>query len=157
MTKEQYEMLRQKGGYDAMYIDLLNASGFAGVLPNGNIVDRRYHPDAIPIQKNSVFGVADPIPATALDLIAQEREKQISKGYTVEHDVAYTERTKVTYDLIAINLINRYQCPPEWDQAYWDKLCELDRIDRIRIAATWMARELERILYLENQKEVSNG
>lgn len=87
MTKEQYDMLRQKGGYDAMYIDLLNASGFAGVLSNGNIVDRRYHPEAIPIQKNSVFGVVDPKQPTALDLIAQERERhETVEGWTKQGD-----------------------------------------------------------------------
>lgn len=60
MTKEQYEMLRKKEGYQALYIDLLNASGFAGCLPDGNIVDRRYHPDAVPVAKNSLFGVEGP-------------------------------------------------------------------------------------------------
>lgn len=89
---------------------------------------------------------------SALDLIAAEREKQISKGYTVEHDAAYVQRTKITFDMIAINLVNRYQCPPEWDQAYWDGLCNLTRPDRLRIAATWMARELERIIHLENKE-----
>lgn len=90
---------------------------------------------------------------TALDLIAAEREKQISKGYTVEHDVAYTERTGINYADITARLAGfRPICPPEWDQAYWDKLCELDRIDRIRIAATWMARELERLLFIQNKE-----
>lgn len=31
-------------------------SGWAGVLPNGNIVDRREHPTAIPIPENKLFG-----------------------------------------------------------------------------------------------------
>jgi hypothetical protein len=35
-------------------------SGFAGVLPNGNIVDRREFPTAIPIQRNSLLGVPEP-------------------------------------------------------------------------------------------------
>ena len=38
----------------------LNASGYAGILPNGNIVDRREFNDAIPIQANSMFGVIAP-------------------------------------------------------------------------------------------------
>jgi sulfur carrier protein ThiS len=40
----------------------LNKTGYAGVLPNGNIVDRRKHPNAIPIQENRMFGVVKPKP-----------------------------------------------------------------------------------------------
>lgn len=38
----------------------LNKTGYAGVMPNGNIVDRREHPEAIPVQKNDMFGVVEP-------------------------------------------------------------------------------------------------
>jgi hypothetical protein len=38
----------------------INKSGYAGVLPNGNIVDRRKHPEAIPVQRNPLFGTPDP-------------------------------------------------------------------------------------------------
>jgi len=35
-------------------------AGYSGVLPNGNIVDRRIYPNAIPMQKNSLFGIPTP-------------------------------------------------------------------------------------------------
>ena len=35
-------------------------SGYAGILPFGNIVDRREHSDATPIQQSSVFGNPKP-------------------------------------------------------------------------------------------------
>lgn len=35
----------------------LIASGYAGVLPNGNIVDRREYPTAVAIQKNTLLHV----------------------------------------------------------------------------------------------------
>lgn len=35
-------------------------AGWAGVLSNGNIVDRREHPEAIPIPKNSMFNTPEP-------------------------------------------------------------------------------------------------
>ncbi len=38
------------------------SSGYAGTLPNGNIVDRREFPDAMPVQKNSMFNVPEPKP-----------------------------------------------------------------------------------------------
>jgi hypothetical protein len=34
--------------------------GFAGVLGNGQMVDRREFPDAIPLQKNSLLGIPEP-------------------------------------------------------------------------------------------------
>lgn len=34
--------------------------GYAGILPNGNIVDRRKHPEAIPVQKNELLGFGEP-------------------------------------------------------------------------------------------------
>jgi len=60
MTKEQYEKLRENKHFEPLWLELLNASGFAGVLPTGGIVDRRYYPEAIPVQKNTLFGVAEP-------------------------------------------------------------------------------------------------
>jgi len=38
----------------------LNKTGYAGVMPNGNIVDRREHPDAMPVQKNRLLGIPTP-------------------------------------------------------------------------------------------------
>ena len=35
-------------------------SGFAGVLSNGNIVDRREYPDAMPIPANPMFNTPEP-------------------------------------------------------------------------------------------------
>ena len=58
MKLESYESLREQNAYEALWLELLNASGFAGVLSDGKIVDRRYHPEAVPVQENSVFGVA---------------------------------------------------------------------------------------------------
>lgn len=42
-------------------VDLIK-SGYAGVLPNGNIVDRREHPNAVPCQENALFGTPKPKP-----------------------------------------------------------------------------------------------
>lgn len=38
----------------------LNKSGYAGINSKGMIVDRREHPDAIPVQENPLFGVPKP-------------------------------------------------------------------------------------------------
>ena len=38
----------------------INESGYAGVLPNGNIVSRLEYPEAYPVQKSSAFGIPKP-------------------------------------------------------------------------------------------------
>lgn len=43
-----------------MKIQATVAEGYGGVLGNGNIVDRRVHPTAIPIPKNTLLGVPEP-------------------------------------------------------------------------------------------------
>lgn len=40
----------------------LTREGFAGIIQNGRIVDRRQHPEALPIQANSFLGVPKPKP-----------------------------------------------------------------------------------------------
>ena len=60
MNLEDYKKLEKLKAYEALWLELLNASGFAGVLPNGKIVDRRYFPEATPVEKNSIFGTSKP-------------------------------------------------------------------------------------------------
>lgn len=38
----------------------INKSGYAGILSTGEIVDRREHPEATPVQENPLFGVPAP-------------------------------------------------------------------------------------------------
>lgn len=38
----------------------ISKSGYAGVMPSGQIVDRREHPDAVPVQANKMFGIPKP-------------------------------------------------------------------------------------------------
>lgn len=57
MTEETKQKLRDAGRQDLIDIHEINQSGFAGILSNGNIVDRRKHPEAIPVQENSLFGI----------------------------------------------------------------------------------------------------
>ena len=34
--------------------------GYAGMMPNGNIVDRRVHPEAVAVEENDMFGNPKP-------------------------------------------------------------------------------------------------
>jgi hypothetical protein len=60
MSEETKKILREKGREDLIEIMEINDSGYAGVLSNGNIVDRRIHPDAIPVQENKMMGIPKP-------------------------------------------------------------------------------------------------
>jgi hypothetical protein len=55
MTKEEAKKM-------AKWLNELNASGYAGCTSTGQIVDRREHPDAIPVAANRMFGVVEPKP-----------------------------------------------------------------------------------------------
>ena len=57
MKKEVKEMLLAKGREDLVEIGEINDSGYAGVLPNGNIVSRLQYPEAYPITENSLFRI----------------------------------------------------------------------------------------------------
>lgn len=50
-----YEELNEK-----LEIHTINQSGYAGVMPNGNIVDRREHPEAKAVPKNTLLGLPEP-------------------------------------------------------------------------------------------------
>ena len=60
MTEELKQKLKDAGCEDLIKIHEINQSGYAGVLPTGGIVDRREFPEAIPVQKNSLFGIPEP-------------------------------------------------------------------------------------------------
>lgn len=57
MTDETKQKLIDAGRSDLVEVYEINQSGYAGILPNGNIVDRRKFPNAIPVQENPLFGV----------------------------------------------------------------------------------------------------
>jgi hypothetical protein len=42
------------------------AAGYAGVLRDGTVVDRRIHPEAMPMQANSLLGIPEPKPVHKL-------------------------------------------------------------------------------------------
>lgn len=60
MTEEVKQKLRDAGREDLIRIHEINQSGYAGCNRNGQIVDRREHPEAVPVAKNSLFGIPEP-------------------------------------------------------------------------------------------------
>lgn len=56
-NQRQYDFLR---GVEFGKHEQVKKEGYAGVLPNGNIVDRREYPEALPMQQNSMLGIPKP-------------------------------------------------------------------------------------------------
>jgi len=44
-----------------LVINEILISGYAGTIANGNIVDRREFPEAIPIRENTIFNIPKPL------------------------------------------------------------------------------------------------
>lgn len=64
MTQETKDKLIAAGRGDLIETHEISISGYGGVNRAGNIVDRRKFPDAVPIAKNSMFGIPEPLPIT---------------------------------------------------------------------------------------------
>lgn len=60
MTEEIKQKLIDLGREDLVKIHEINQSGYAGVNRQGQIVDRREFPDAVPVQKNSMMNLPAP-------------------------------------------------------------------------------------------------
>jgi hypothetical protein len=60
MTEETKQKLREAGREDLIKVHEINQSGYAGINPNGNIVDRREFPNAAPVQENRMLNIPKP-------------------------------------------------------------------------------------------------
>lgn len=73
----------------------VNKAGYAGVMPGGTLVDRREHPEAIPVPENSMMNVAAPrcVPCGGSGMVPTHPEGEPGKcepcngtGLWIDHD-----------------------------------------------------------------------
>ena len=76
----------------------LNKSGYAGVTPDGEIVDRRLVPDAIPMQKNVMFNIRSSRPVLEKIDFKGLTEEQIDELVVRVNKVVYRFYVKVRPD-----------------------------------------------------------
>lgn len=57
LTRDAIEKLQAVKRYDLIVIAYINDSGYAGVTREGQIVDRRFFPEAYPVRENSMLGI----------------------------------------------------------------------------------------------------
>jgi len=60
LSRESIVKLQEAKRYDLILIAYINDSGYAGMLPTGEIVDRRFFPEAFPIDENKMMGIPKP-------------------------------------------------------------------------------------------------
>ena len=60
MTEEMKHKLIDADRKDLVEVHEINQSGYAGINPNGNIVDRRKFPKAVPVQRNEMLNIPEP-------------------------------------------------------------------------------------------------
>ncbi len=61
MTEEVRTKLKNSGRHDLIETFEIIQSGFAGTMPNGNIVERRKFPEAVPVQENQLLNAPKPL------------------------------------------------------------------------------------------------
>ena len=108
MDKDQQERF-----YSIMNVKSTISSGYAGVNKNGNIVDRRFFPDAVPCLKNSMLGTPEPKDIRTIECIEsllgrkttrQERlwwyvtRKDKDNYYVVHEDRVYSVEIGQTFN-----------------------------------------------------------
>lgn len=90
-----------------------------------------------------------------IELITEERENQISKGYSIEKDTQINNDKQL---LDAAVLLMSYhdhlnyldyefhECVPNgWDLDIWVKLCRKQYMERLAISGAWIAAEIDRL------------
>ena len=85
-----------------------------------------------------------------IELILNERVKQVEKGYDLASDVLINHKGQLRVaarKLLVKEPQKLMDYPPEeWDIELWQKLVQKPEEDRIRIAGAFCAAELDRIL-----------
>lgn len=93
---------------------------------------------------------------TGIELIAEERQKQINKhGYTGKHHADHPEWYEqyqlqhAAHGLLADELYEQAetydQVPHNWDEERWEDLCRRSRTERLIISGALIAAELDRL------------
>lgn len=102
---------------------------------------------------------------TGIELIADERQKQIDKhGFTGDHHLSHPEwyenlqLQSAAHSMLADELYEQAEVydniPQNWDADWWESLCNRGRKERLIIAAALIAAELDRMAVAENNTSI---
>lgn len=95
---------------------------------------------------------------TGIELIQQERQKQIDKyDFTGEHHAAHPEWYEDGQLISAAGMLSQYDpdkqpedlyrriVPLNWDKEWWQRMCDKPLTNRIIIAGALLAAEIDRL------------
>lgn len=83
---------------------------------------------------------------TGIELIAEEREKQIAKGYTLQHDTKVNNGSGLEMAAMGTLLGNPGSFPADWDTTSVEHICDHSKLDRLIIAGALIAAEIDRVM-----------
>lgn len=103
---------------------------------------------------------------TGIDHLILERNKHFKAGRTVEQDAEINTRHQLTYAAMMllhidydrsvaenfdiIDYAHKY-CPPYWNEEHWLKMLNESYFERVKIAGSLLAGELDRIMYTSDE------
>lgn len=95
---------------------------------------------------------------TGIELIAQERQKQIDKyGFTGYHHANHPEWYEEGQLISAATMLADYDpskspndlyrdiVPLNWDKEWWQRMCDKPLLERLQIAGALIASEIDRL------------
>lgn len=82
---------------------------------------------------------------TGIELIAEEREKQITKGYTLKHDAKINSGCGLEMAAMGTLIGNPGSFPADWNSKTVEHICQHSKRDRLIIAGALIAAELDRL------------
>lgn len=110
LTREGIIKLQEKGRYDLILIAYINLSGFAGLLSTGEIVDRRFFPEAHPISENALFKLPQPkIVVDERGDLASENDYELAKNKLKEFQSKLPQDYKGARGKWLIHQIKKYE------------------------------------------------
>lgn len=104
---------------------------------------------------------------TGIDIITQERDEHFSKhGYTIEQDAAFNancELVTMAKVLLAFNdddrphaaMVRGADAPGKWNPVIVANMVRKPYLERLAIAGSFIAAEIDRILYEDGQRFVA--
>lgn len=84
---------------------------------------------------------------TGIELISQERQKQLQKGRSVHSDYRYNndQQLRKAAQRLLHEVPDRLSAPYDWDVDLWQKMCGKPYSERLIIVGALVAAELDRI------------
>ena len=94
---------------------------------------------------------------TGIELIADERQKQIDKhGFTGEHHANhpewYEQNQLIEASMKLSFIIADDETPKNWDKEWFTNLCQRNSVERLIIAGALIAAELDRLKFITERR-----